>query len=255
MSGVPGDATEVNRAYYDQLYRHRHPLLTLMHGRISFDQQSKTQPNLQIIRPYLRKHKDGRIRVLDFGSGWGTFLLGLPDGRVDAYCFDISEGAMRGLESTMQLLGRTVARIEFDGARITPGDFDLIACSHVLEHVPSDAELLAAFAGALSPGALLLINVPINEVWADPKHVRTYDLDIATTRLDEAGFDVVEHRTLDRWTSLLLGAEAAGTWPRAFIRALRAGLVMAPQALVDLGDSMLAKNHEPQQLIVVARRR
>lgn len=70
--------------------------------------------------------------MLDYGSGWGTFLLSLPRNKIDPYCFDLAENAMRTLEKVMPVLGRRLYRVELGKQfRILPDGFDVILCSHV----------------------------------------------------------------------------------------------------------------------------
>lgn len=84
--------------------------------------------------------------------------------------------------------------------------FDIIFCSHVLEHVPDDRKAMSEIFRTLKPGGWTLIQVPISkeETIEDPSitdpaererlfwqddHVRLYGLDIEE-RLIRAGFDV-----------------------------------------------------------------
>lgn len=87
------------------------------------------------------------------------------------------------------------------------GEFDIIYCSHVLEHVPHDRVAMKELLRILRPGGVALIMVPIGksptdedpEKAATPElrrlnygqedHVRRYGLDIVD-RLEEAGFQV-----------------------------------------------------------------
>jgi hypothetical protein len=53
----------------------------LLHGALSFDQRNKTRPNLALLEPALRERRarepNKTLRVLDYGSGFGTLLLAL----------------------------------------------------------------------------------------------------------------------------------------------------------------------------------
>lgn len=84
--------------------------------------------------------------------------------------------------------------------------FDLILCSHVLEHVPNDHQAMRELYRVLKPGGIALILVPIqgehtfeDATITDPllreryfgqfDHVRTYGIDVIQ-RLQQAGFSV-----------------------------------------------------------------
>jgi SAM-dependent methyltransferase len=86
--------------------------------------------------------------------------------------------------------------------------FDLILCSHVLEHVPNDRQAMHELYRVLKPGGIALILVPIqgertfeDATITDPllreryfgqfDHVRMYGTDIIQ-RLQQAGFYVQE---------------------------------------------------------------
>jgi SAM-dependent methyltransferase len=88
--------------------------------------------------------------------------------------------------------------------------FDVIYCSHVLEHVPDDRKAMREFLRVLKPGRWAILHVPItadvtfeDPSITDPKererlfgqydHVRRYGPDYAD-RLAEAGFSVEKHQ-------------------------------------------------------------
>ena len=86
------------------------------------------------------------------------------------------------------------------------GTFDVIYCSHVLEHVVDDRQAMRELCRVLAPGGWAMLNVPItaNETFEDPSvtdprerirqfgqkdHVRRYGPDYMD-RLTAAGFEV-----------------------------------------------------------------
>jgi SAM-dependent methyltransferase len=112
------------------------------------------------------------------------------------------------------------------------GSFDLILCSHVLEHVPDDAAAAAEIFRVLAAPGVALIQTPVNYeqalTYEDPQvadpqvrlrefsqadHVRVFGRDLGE-RLERAGFEVtvvsaddVEPAVAERYG---LGR---GTWP------------------------------------------
>jgi SAM-dependent methyltransferase len=87
--------------------------------------------------------------------------------------------------------------------------FDVILCSHVLEHIPDDRQAMSEMLRVLNPGGWALINVPSDPArsatFEDPAvvspedrlihygqadHVRVYSSQDFATRLRDAGFEV-----------------------------------------------------------------
>ena len=132
-------------------------------------------------------------------------------------------------------------------------NYDLIYCSHVLEHVESDLKLLAAFHKNLCDGGKLLLNVPINEVWKDPKHVREYSAKSLQQQLEVSGFSIESATEADRWTAYILDKEyVSKSLPKTVIRILRLLLAPLPASLLDRMEKVLEERYRCQQLIVVA---
>ena len=92
--------------------------------------------------------------------------------------------------------------------------FDIVYCSHVLEHVPDDARGMAEMFRVLKPGGWALIMVPLKpgrtiedptldreedrlRYFEQPDHVRIYGEDLAD-RLRAAGFAVSIERYYER---------------------------------------------------------
>ena len=102
-------------------------------------------------------------------------------------------------------------RLDISDTDLPDNSFDLILCSHVLEHVPDDRAAMRELHRVLSAGGLALVLVPFRPdvtTHEDPSitsplarmvafgqqdHVRIYGLDLPE-RLREAGFEV-EDRT------------------------------------------------------------
>jgi SAM-dependent methyltransferase len=114
----------------------------------------------------------------------------------------------RGIETVSADLDSPHAMVKLDITRIdrATASFDVILCSHVLEHVPDDREAMREMFRVLKPGGWAMIQVPISSrpTFEDPSitdpaererlfwktdHVRLYGLDISD-RLRAAGFEV-----------------------------------------------------------------
>ena len=95
--------------------------------------------------------RPGRIRVLDFGMGWGAWCRMAMAHGYDVAGFEVSpqrcayarQHGVRVLESLTAL-----------------EQYDYIHCNQTLEHVPDPAETLARLAAALAPGGQVRVSVP-----------------------------------------------------------------------------------------------
>ena len=111
-------------------------------------------------------------RTLDFGGGGGRNTLALAAMGADAHYVDIGiqnaafvafRARKRGLRVTVidplvEIDGRWVVDSAEAVRRV--GDFDLIICDNVLEHVPDYPSVLAKLATALSPNGRILECTP-----------------------------------------------------------------------------------------------
>jgi SAM-dependent methyltransferase len=112
---------------------------------------------------------------------------------------------------TADLYAPADLRLDITEMDLPDGSFDLILCSHVLEHVPDDRAAMSELRRVLAPGGLVLVLVPYRAdrpTYEDPSitspldrmvafgqqdHVRIYGTDLAD-RLRAVGFEV-EDRT------------------------------------------------------------
>lgn len=101
---------------------------------------------------------------------------------------------------------RAMVKMDITDIQYPDGVFDVIYCSHVLEHVPDDRKAMREFHRVLKPDgwAILLVPITTDETFEDPSitdpaerlrlfghadHVRRYGPDYIN-RLIEAGFKV-----------------------------------------------------------------
>lgn len=116
--------------------------------------------------------------------------------------------ALPGLDYLTADLASPSAMVKMDITDIHYPDasFDVILCSHVLEHVDDDRQAMREFYRVLRPGGWAVLLVPISvemtfedpsiidpalrkRLFGHPQHVRQYGLDFAD-RLREVGFVV-----------------------------------------------------------------
>jgi len=97
-------------------------------------------------------------RALDVGCGGGLLAEGLADAGARVTGIEPGESAVAAARTHAREndLGITYYHGELgDFLREDPGEFDLVTCMEVLEHVPDPGELVAQCARLLAPGGLL----------------------------------------------------------------------------------------------------
>ena len=165
--------------------------------------------------PYCRSAPRHRLLKLSLEREWT-----LHPPVVDILHFAPEWGTERGLRSnprvgryvTVDLAARGVdVQCDITLLDFPSETFDIVLCSHVLEHVPNDREAISELHRVLRPGGIAYIQVPYRstrETDEDPSvtdpnermrrfgqfdHVRVYGYDLAD-RLREPGFRVEEMR-------------------------------------------------------------
>lgn len=139
----------------------------------------------------LQEHcPDGK--VLDIGCGTGAVLQELQASR-EAEGVDFSELALE-FGRKRGLTGLTLA--DAQALPFSDGSFQAVVSLDTLEHVPDDAKALSEMARILSPGGIVILNVPAFQwLWGPHDvalmHHRRYTRAQLKQRMDEAGFDVV----------------------------------------------------------------
>ncbi len=132
---------------------------------------------------------------------------------------------------TADLLNPADVKMDITDIQYPDNTFDIVYCSHVLEHVPDDRKAMREFFRVLKPTgfAILLVPITAERTVEDPSitdpaerlrlfgqhdHVRCYGPDYVE-RLREAGFNVTETRAQDFLSPseierLAIGTKAAG---------------------------------------------
>jgi SAM-dependent methyltransferase len=156
---------------------------------------------------YLRERTDlfsAERRVLHVGPEWALERILRPLPNLHYVSGDL--GSARAME-----------RLDVTDLPYSEGSFDVVVCSHVLEHVPDDRRAMSELRRVLRPGGYAILLVPLDatraETLEDPSivtpearareywqadHVRLYGRDFKE-RLEEAGFQV----TVDPWLGTL----------------------------------------------------
>jgi len=137
----------------------------------------------------------GLRRVLDFGAGNGRFALALRERGLDVSA--VEPDAL--LRESIRARGLPAfASLDELGAH----RFDGVYSVNVLEHLPDDGAVLAAFRARLAPGGRVLLYVPAFPVLfsandARVGHLRRYRRGELLARVREAGLAVESARYVD----------------------------------------------------------
>jgi SAM-dependent methyltransferase len=156
--------------------------------------------------------------LVDAGAGRGRFVAAATAAGYRAH--GVEPAGARA--AVAQAHGLDVAATTIEAADIAPASLDAVTLWHVLEHVDDPGSALAAIAGWLRPGGVLLVGVPNLGSWqARLGGARWYHLDVPrhrthfttgglATLLAAHGFTVertdhllLEHNPFGMWQSLV----------------------------------------------------
>ncbi|MBK7863815.1 MAG: class I SAM-dependent methyltransferase [Archangiaceae bacterium] len=120
----------------------------------------------RVVCQLAKKYASHAQAVLDVGCGMGELLRDLepyvPQARISGA--DISERSLqksRQLNPRYQLFQMDLAGKDFvEKYAAHLGQYDLITCSEVLEHIPEDALAVQRLGQLLKPGGTLIVTVP-----------------------------------------------------------------------------------------------
>jgi 2-polyprenyl-6-hydroxyphenyl methylase/3-demethylubiquinone-9 3-methyltransferase len=154
-------------ADYDRLY---HAWLEGQGSR-ALDREWRLGHLLWRQRVLLRRFQPDGKRVLDFGCMDGVFTLRLQQLGAKAVGYDVSRDAIAQAEK----FRGSALHPTFTTVPPGPGQFDLVYCNEVLEHVWDDSALVGQLVEFLAPGGLLVGTTPVGRYFWDPDHKREYD--------------------------------------------------------------------------------
>jgi 2-polyprenyl-6-hydroxyphenyl methylase/3-demethylubiquinone-9 3-methyltransferase len=130
-----------------------------------WDPGSEFKP-LHDINPLRLKFINDRVglkgkRVLDVGCGGGILSEGMADLGADVTGIDLGEAPLAVARLHLKESGQKVEYLQIsaeDLARERPGDFDVVTCLEMLEHVPDPASTITACARLVKPGGTVVFS-------------------------------------------------------------------------------------------------
>ena len=154
---------------------------------------------------YIGKFTTSPESIVDVGCGSGALLRGLGKKYPGAQLFgvEISEYCFPSLAA----LQVSIAKTTLDKAGRNPFSktFDLLTCSHVLEHSYAVPNFLSICHSMLREGGVAMFEVPNCEhsYGSDIPHLSFFVLNTLTACLAKAGFEIMDARrcgpAIDRW--------------------------------------------------------
>lgn len=129
------------------------------------------------------------LEVLDYGGGNGKILIPFRDNNHNCHLIDYNDHPVTGVSK----LGDDINSCQIDKL------FDVIICSHVLEHVSDVGSLIASLKRHLSTGGIIYAEVP-QEIWGglrigeDPvTHINFFTRNSFRSLFLSHGFSVLDH--------------------------------------------------------------
>jgi SAM-dependent methyltransferase len=163
-------------------------------------------PDFELRRAFLLDHVSAGERVLDVGSGDGTFTAELERAGTKVVGIEVAEAALSRARAAHPGLDFRLAPI--DGPLpLDDAEFDVVWASEVIEHVADTARWLSEVRRVTSPRGKLLLTTPNHprasllarglERFSDPlgDHLHLYTSRSLQRLLREFGFESVETRT------------------------------------------------------------
>jgi 2-polyprenyl-3-methyl-5-hydroxy-6-metoxy-1,4-benzoquinol methylase len=163
MEALPGTTA----AEYDRQYR----VWLERQGDRSLDLDWRLRHLLWRQRVLLRRFPAEGKRVLDFGCMDGVFTIRLQQLGAQAVGYDISPAAIAQAER----FRGNAQQPTFTTVPPGPGQFEIVYCNEVLEHMEDDRAFIGSLIRFLAPGGFLVGTTPVGRFFWDPDHKREYD--------------------------------------------------------------------------------
>lgn len=161
-------------------------------------------------------------RVVDLGAGCGGFVrYALETGLFPDSSFAVADSSMDALTFCKDTLPPETSAYQIDLMDLGwSARWDVACLLDVIEHIPDDLRALRQTFQALSPGGYCLVTVPaLKQFWSWNDeivgHQRRYSVAQLSSRLEEAGFRVLDARYFMFWLSPLLFASRLLSGKRA----------------------------------------
>ena len=148
-------------------------------------------------------------RILDFGCGTGMLGAALKD-QMACEIVGVTFSEAEAAEAQRRIDRVLVDNLDTFTAPPDFGSFDVVICSHILEHLREPQRLLRIARSLMNPGGVLIVALPNVLHWRqrlllvrghfkyteggimDSTHVRFYDWDTARALVSDSGFELLD---------------------------------------------------------------
>jgi 2-polyprenyl-3-methyl-5-hydroxy-6-metoxy-1,4-benzoquinol methylase len=204
MTAVP-DIVELERT----LYQSRNPTRRWLHT---------TRRDLIMDAVRRTCERRGRGRALEVGVGSGVYLAFLAELYDEAVGMDVEEAFLEAAEPIVSAHANLrLVKDDITTTNLARGQFDLVLCSEVIEHIGDSRLALSKIHGLLRPGGTLVLSTPqrwslleltakaalmpgmislVRRVYREPVMETGHDYLLTArqtvARLQEAGFEIRE---------------------------------------------------------------
>jgi len=237
-------------------YRDYWASLTVSHGS-----HPANRFRYELIAGEIERLSIGPRRTLDCGCGDGS-LLSVVSGRLccgELHGMDVAanvplhKSGLAAVQFQQQDLGKPVPASQH-------GQYDLVLCSEVIEHVASDEIVLENLARLAKPGGFIVLSTQSGAIYKTEQflgHLRHYKREDLAARLERYGTRIVKSY-LCGWPWLNLQKIAAHTFQSAVQKSIvQAASLSAPVRILFFVLYYLYKfssrSHGPQIVIVASK--
>ena len=130
-------------------------------GELSDSQKKQIEEYSIILKkiiPFLPKRDGKKLKMLEIGCADGMFLMAASQLNFEVIGIDITK---KGIDSINNFLKLKAYCQQYQDADLSKeGPFDLIYCSHVIEHIPNVNVWMEKYKSDLADDGILCINVP-----------------------------------------------------------------------------------------------
>ena len=143
-------------------------------------------------------------KVFDYAFGAGTFFLTLPK---SAKIFGVELDPQVVAAVGMQLNTAGYMEVDLDvieinswaSHRLISNSYDVIVCSHILEHLDDPVHFLTILRKSLTEGGVIVCLVPINEEVPDPHHVQVCNHEQIVGWAEQSDLGIRTYIETDHW--------------------------------------------------------